>query len=460
MTTVLTALLLVGALAALVLIARRPEWGAPFFAFVLFIRLSDALRGEFGTPSVFQFLAPGLLVILVGRWMLMGDRAGRGWKPAAWLLTAYGAVCLLSLLYAQDTERTRLELMKQLDGILIVLVMSTYIRESRDVRRVVWSLLLAGLFLSTLTVWQQISGNFESSFAGFSRVEIRNIHGNFAGGRAEGPVAANYYAILLVLLVPMAIDRMIHERPVRLRLLAGLTLLLVLASIVFTYSRGALVALAVVGLLLIIWLNLRRVLIVGGALLLISPFVLPAAYIERASTFTEIVGLLRGEMPRDSAIVGRLSEVTSALMMFRDAPVVGVGYGNFELQYPKYSRELALDGRNTDRAAHSLYLEIAAETGVIGLLAFGSLMGYSVLGVWRARRQAEEDDRVDLSRALSGFGIGFIGYLTGSLFLHLSYPRYFWLLIGIGLGFYALAPRTAPAQTSQRQEPAGREVLV
>jgi O-antigen ligase len=316
--------------------------------------------------------------------------------------------------------------------------MSSYIRGPRDFKRVVWSLLLAGFFLSSLTVVQQLSGEFESNFGGFSRVEMRNLYGDQAGGRAEGPVSANYYAILLVLLVPMAVDRMIHAGTRRLRIFAGLTLLLVLASIVFTYSRGALVALGVVALLLIVWLKLRRVVILGAVALLILPFALPREYIERASTFGQVFGILRGEMPQDFAIRGRLSEVTSAAMMFRDAPLVGVGYGNFELHYPRYARDLALDGRNTDRAAHNLYLEIAAETGIVGLLVFCLLLGYAAHGVWRAHRRLEQEDEPDVSRLLVGFGIGLVGYLTGSLFLHLSYPRYFWLLIGISLGLDAV----------------------
>jgi O-antigen ligase len=458
MTAALTASLLLGTIAALVLVARKPEWGAPVFAFVIFIRLSDALRGEFGTPSVFQFLAPGLLLILVARWLFSGERVGEGWRPAVWLLAAYAAVCMLSILYAQDVERTGAELMKQIDGVLIVIVMSSFIRGPQDLRRVVWALLLAGLFLSSLTVLQQLTGSFENNFAGFSHVESRNLYGDQAGGRAEGPVSANYYAILLVLLVPMAVDRSINERSGKVRAVAGFALLLFLSAIVFTYSRGALVSLAVVGLMLVIWLRMRWVVAVGAMALLILPFVLPRDYLERASTFTQVIGILSGEAPRDSAIRGRLSEVTSAAMMFGDAPLLGVGYGNFELHYPRYARELALDARRTDRAAHNLYLEVAAETGVVGLSAFGLLLGYAVTGIGRARRRAENAGDPDLVRLVTGFGIGVVGYLTGSLFLHLSYPRYFWLLLGVAFGLEAIARGAQqPVLEPLRLEPRGEE---
>lgn len=459
MTAALTLSLILGTIAALVFVSRKPEWGAPFFAFVLFIRLSDALRGEFGTPSIFQFLAPGLLLILMARWLFSGDRAGEGWRPAVWLLGAYATVCLLSLLYAKDVERTGAELMKQIDGALIVIVMASFVRGPEDLRRVVWALILGGLFLSSLTVLQQLTGSFDSNFAGFSRVETRNIYGKTAGGRAEGPVSANYYAILLVMLVPMVVDRLIHERSGRLRRLAGMALLCVLAAIVFTYSRGAIVALAAVGLMLVVWLKLRWVVVVGAMALLVLPFVLPRDYLERASTFSEVIGIMRGEAPRDSAIRGRLSEVTSAAMMFGDAPLLGVGYGNFELHYPRYARELALDARRTERQAHNLYLEVAAETGIVGLAAFAGLLGYAVTGAGRARRRAAESGDMDIARLVTGFEIGLLGYLVGSLFLHLSYPRYFWLLLGIAFGLEAIVRRVEqPLPEPLRLEPRGGEV--
>jgi hypothetical protein len=54
---------------------------------------------------------------------------------------------------------------------------------------------------------------------------------------------------------------------------------------------------------------------------------------------------------------------------------------------------------------------------------------------------------------VAAFGIALFGYLAGSLFLHLSYPRYLWLLVGIAFAMGALGaagadeggPEGAPA---------------
>jgi O-antigen ligase len=429
----------------------RPEWGAPYFAFLLFMRYSDVIRGEFGVPSLFMILAPALLLIAIGRWLFSGDALGRGWRPALWLLLLYGAVCAASLTYASQTDRTSEALLNYADGIVIVLVMTFYLRTPRDLERTVWALIGAAGILASLAVWQQLTGSFDDTYAGFSRAELRNIFNRNSGYRSEGPVSANYFALILVAVVPLAVERLLHARGRAPRLVAGFTLVVSLATIVFTYSRGGLVALAMCCVPMLIWLPRRyigRSLVLGGLLAaVLALFVLPADYMQRLGALTQVFSAGRGQVPSDSALRGRLSEVTSAAMIFSDHPVVGVGYGNFEVYYPRYAQRLGLDGRREERQAHSLYLEVAAETGIVGLLTFGALIGGAGMGALRARRSLAEAGEAEAEKIATGFGIALLGYLAGSIFLHLTYPRYFWLLLGIGLGMYALAqPMRAPAR--------------
>ena len=129
--------------------------------------------------------------------------------------------------------------------------------------------------------------------------------------------------------------------------------------------------------------------------------------------------------------------------MFVDHPVIGVGYGNFEDYYHRYARGLALDGRREERQAHSLYLEVAAQTGLMGLLGFAVLLAYPITGLLRTHASLQHQGRLRDAQHVAAFGISLLGYLMGSLFLHLSYPRYFWLLLGIALGAAALRDESA-----------------
>jgi len=443
-------------LAGLAAVAWRPEWTAPFFAFFVYMRWSDALRGEFGVPSLFMLAAPALLVLAVGRWLFQGRSVGAAWRPALLVTLGYGAVCIASLLYAIDTERTVDALMNQLDGFFIVLVMALALRTPRDFERTLGAILAAGAVLGGLTVLQQATGAFDERFAGFAKAELRAIYDESAGYRSAGPVSANYFGLVLVTVVPIAVHWLVHARARRQRLLGGATLGLVLASIALTYSRGAVLTLAVVALAMGIWVPRRRLGRLVGVTLLVGVVavaaVAPTEYGRRLAALTEVVGATQGHKPQDSALRGRLSEVTSAALMFGDHPLLGVGLGNYEVYYHRYARDLALDGRREERQAHSLYLEVAAETGLLGVTAFGGMLVYLLQGIRRARGRLMPERRLEAEHA-TAFGIALLGYLAGSCFLHLSYPRYFWLLIGIALGVRGLYGERSSARRPALPEP-------
>jgi O-antigen ligase len=134
-----------------------------------------------------------------------------------------------------------------------------------------------------------------------------------------------------------------------------------------------------------------------------------------------------------------------------------VGFANFEEYYLDYSPALGLDSRRENRAAHSLYLEIAAETGVFGLAAFGFLLFVVFRSLyWSYKRfvHAKLDKYSNIAYAL---GVGIVGYLTGSIFLHAAYFRYFWLIFGIACALpqvarYEIEALQASAPTSINPE--------
>ena len=77
--------------------------------------------------------------------------------------------------------------------------------------------------------------------------------------------------------------------------------------------------------------------------------------------------------PEDHAFRGRLSENLVALQMFVRHPWNGIGVGGFDEHYGTYALPLGLDDR-PHRGAHNLYLEVAAETGLVGLAGFLTLV--------------------------------------------------------------------------------------
>lgn len=428
---------------------RTPEIGLLALVFMTYIRLSDVLIEYHGVPSIAKMYLPFLVALLLYRWFFHQEEP-QGWVRALIVLTLYGVVIGASIIYAGNSSQAESGFIDYIKDALIALVIVVMLQRGPILRRVIWALLLAGIFLGTMTTIQAATGTYEFEYWGFGRAEVRNIAGEVNDYRVQGPVSSNYYAMFLVVLVPLALDRLWHERSRVMRGLAGWALAVCSVSIMFTFSRGGLLALLVVlGLMLIRRPPRFWVLVAGSAGIILMLFLTPSEYLSRIGNLTQVISIAgSGEAQvsqvEENALRGRISEMTVAAQMFNDYPIFGVGYYNFENNYLDYSPEIGLDSRREGRAAHSLYLEIAAETGVIGLLAFAFIMIVYFHGLLQSYRRFSRARLLDYANITAAFAIGVIGFLISSVFLHSAYPRYFWLLVGIGLAI----PQVALNETS------------
>ena len=167
-----------------------------------------------------------------------------------------------------------------------------------------------------------------------------------------------------------------------------------IVALAYTYSRGAIVALIVAGLLAAFLRHVRPViLLVGiGLVVALAAFVLPPEVTHRVSALGQLVSPSSGT---DPSLRGRTSENLAALEMWRTYPIAGVGPGNFELRYLDYSARIGIDDRAENRNAHSLYLESLAETGLIGSVPFFALIFVALRRPWHARRRLPREAALD-----------------------------------------------------------------
>jgi putative inorganic carbon (HCO3(-)) transporter len=98
-----------------------------------------------------------------------------------------------------------------------------------------------------------------------------------------------------------------------------------------------------------------------------------------------------------------------ALHMIKDRPWLGVGLGeaNFRAEYPNYLPPEKAIHIFRYRNVHNFYLQTAVETGLIGFLAFFSLILAAAWMVWKAYRAA----RAVGEAQLTGFLLGMVGVL-------------------------------------------------
>jgi len=428
-------------------LANRPTWSLYILVFMIYTRLSDVLVNFHGAPSIAKVYIPLLLLLIVVRWVLYNDQP-QGLERTG-IIIAYGFIGLASMLYAADPTRVTGALSDFVKDAIIVFVVVTLVHTGKTLRYVVWTLLAAGIFLGTISVYQQLTGTVENPYWGFGQARIGNIVGETSDYRVGGPgLGANTYAQFLLILVPLALDRVWREQSQRGRVLAIYALSVCLLTIFFTFSRGAFVALVMVLAIMLIYRppRLRFIMLTVLIGILLLRF-LPNQYTARLLTLTQLRVGATAENLADSSFRGRLSENSSAWMMFNDHPILGVGLNNFKVHYQSYARNLGLDPRREERSPHSFYLEIASELGIVGLIWLAALQWVTFRGLYEARRDfiaAQKPQYADIALA---FGLGILSFLFTSIFLHVAHPRYLWLIYGIALAM----PHAARAELALQQ---------
>jgi putative inorganic carbon (hco3(-)) transporter len=213
----------------------------------------------------------------------------------------------------------------------------------------------------------------------------------------------------------------------RLASLGSITASLVIgAASVMSWSRGGWVGL-VAALVLVTVAQSRSALVLALAATVTVAYVLavggvaylPDTIVRRASDFLPyIAGVdVRVAEVNDAnfAVLERMAHWQAAMDMLRDHPLLGVGIGNYAVAYPTYAI-----GRWQDPLghAHNYYLNVAAEAGMIGLIAFLFFLGSCFVKVAQAVRRS-----AGIWRAVCLGALGMLLHLTvhslfDNLFVH------------------------------------------
>lgn len=457
------ALALTAAVAFSAAIVSSPALGLCLLVAFVYLNLSQVLVRSHELPSLLQLLA---LPMLAGAWRATSkeDRARAFRHPVTVSLALYLAVVLASTTWARDTALAD-ERAVELGKAFVVFALTAFLTVSlRAARAAVWTLLGAGALLSVLAVIQAALGG-TAQLGGLARIKQAHIYGDVFEPRIAGPLGdPNFFAQILVMLVPLAVFTAWDARD-RLRRTAayGAAGLLIAATVV-TYSRGGALALGcVLALALLARREHLRQAAAGVAAVALLWTVLPRDFTRRMGTIEQIVG--GGDVLRpDSSFQKRRLLTHAAWLMFADHPLTGVGAANYTTRFDEVTGRVGFLTRDYEEPGdahypHNLYLETAAETGIVGLLCFGAVLVAAFAALRRAQRVFREaGDRRTAGLAVA-FQIALAGYLVSSLFLHGTFPRYLWMLFAFAVGLDVLAARTAsppePRLAAVGKEPIG-----
>ena len=418
------AVLLVLGTSSLVILTVRPEWvvlALPLlvpFTYQFSLMVSGFRLGLLDLALVAVMASWLARSVIRRRLVLRVDEVGI-------LLLLWLWVLLLSLLGSRSLSAGLGEVFKWTEVLLIYFV-AQMLMGRNGVRFVVFSIATAGVVSALLGLLQFISGHGPEGFVLFGR--FMRAYGTF-----EQP---NPFAGHLGLSLPFALAWAIaaNDRPRWERLLMLAAAATMGLGILASWSRGGWVALAV-AVVLMLALLAPRLFLVATTLVLVLALVMGGDVVEspllrRALGMGADVRTLNVAQvePTDEnwSVVERLAHWQAGWYMFAARPWFGVGIGNYEVIYPEYALPRWSDPLGH---AHNYYLNVAAETGLIGLFAYvalGCAIMLKILSAWRCARNGQ-------ARALILAVLGSLTYLSVHNLVDNLYVHGMQFLVALGL---------------------------
>lgn len=382
------------------------------------------------TPDL-AFLAGGwdelLLLLIAVAWpvqMALRGRLTYRLTPLDLPILLYLAVaCFLFLVRSPQNSIAIEGLRVYVEYILWFFVATNLLLNKRQARALVNWLVLLGTLVALHGVYQYIIG-----------VEIPPTWLD----ATEGGVRTRVFSILtspnvlgsfLVLVIPITVSQLLSAQNRLLRYYYLFCLAPMALSLVFTYSRGAWLAMAgafVIYGLIYNW----RILLGLAAVVYTAPKLIPGIS-------SRIGYMLSPAYLLNSARAGRVARWNTAIDKMRADPLFGEGFG-------RYGGAVAARYIPSSNYVDNFYLKTAAESGLIGLAALVWLL---VSGVRCALNSYRRLTDPYLKGLAGGLITGLIGVLlhngVENIFEVPMMTSYFWLL----LGMTAVLPHLAGQET-------------
>jgi O-antigen ligase len=266
-----------------------------------------------------------------------------------------------------------------------------------------------------------------------------------------GLYESNYFATILVLVIPIAFVFAAQAPDPLRRTLWTLGGLLLVLELFLTSSRGAFLGLLAASM---VFVYRRRGIAGALAIVLILMVGLVLVPTDLGARLWTIVGEGSGDMPAGLEASNRAHEALfwAALRMINDNPIFGVGPLNFKALSTQYT------GLSQGNIAHNSFLEIAAEFGLPMLAVFLLLIVTTFRTLNAATRLAGTDRGWRIAGWAEGLRSGLLGFLVAGFFISAQYEKMLWLavFVTIVLGRFA---RQAAAEASEEPEPGPDVVL-
>ncbi len=384
---------------------------------------------EVGGATISRFVAAGALFVVLAE--VARNRLVILRLPPLYWATAYGIWALASELWTVSGHRTYIGLSSLVISATFMMALAALVRTRRDLDFALYGVAFGAFAVGLVAVLLFVAGG---------------------GGRSAGFAGdPNFFAAYQVFAFPVLLMLSAEAKRGWLRALLLAGVVTSIGATFTTLSRGGILALLLVGLLLLIlparsfFRSLGQKTMATIVIVIGVGLALTVSYTELSS---RINSLVTGE---EAAGSGRVNEWKAAWSSTQERPLLGLGFGAF----PAVSNDLVrstpgtdlyhFDERPTGVFVHNAYLGSLAELGIPGLVLFTGLLGSTLLALRRTAARARRVGDLSLGRIANALVLSLIGWSVTSFFLSSETARPYWVAIGLALALPKLLPPAATA---------------
>jgi len=295
----------------------------------------------------------------------------------------------------------------------------------------VWLLLLLNLKLS-----QHQIRSYYSGFRGVSE-QYRDffIHQGVGAGSSSFFANATDFGLAMVVVAPLVLFLIPSVRSKFLKIFACGTFIAFIISILKSGSRGA--ALAMFAMAALFWFKSKNKLIVLVALVIfVASFwsIAPAAWQDRF--------LSAEDYESDATAMQRIELWKAGIRMFANHPIFGVGVDQYGYEFENGYRPQGYRGAS---AAHSIFIQAAAELGVGGITVL-LLILFILFKRNRETRQIYKRANLqekwiwNFSLALD---LSLLGFIVGGAFLTVLYYPHLYMILSMIISLHYITKEKA-----------------
>jgi O-antigen ligase len=241
--------------------------------------------------------------------------------------------------------------------------------QSEDNHRLVMVILVTGILVSAFSVIQQ------------TRLGIFDLTDRATGLSGGANTAARYFAYGIILLVFLQSQKTVNSF---WRLIAFIGIGILMVAIFYTGSRSGVIVLGVALILLAKRFLIGR----RGSWMLLLIFVAGIVWfwVQAAGTVMDPKGFLNSILNGTDTVGYRYNLWKAGWLMWIDHPLTGVGIGNYGVYLLKYWSASYLPKVFTP---HNTYVQVLAETGIIGIILFTAIIVLALKNFWQRARFGE-----------------------------------------------------------------------